>query len=137
MFITVIRYGGLLAVFLIVLAVAKRSYISNFSNLDGYIGIAAGLFLLLGGAIGVRLIKRNSDAAARPELSVLSADGFSNRELEVLLFLCHGYTNNEIAEHLEITRNTVKSHLKNIYGKLDVSNRTQAAAEAKMLNIIG
>lgn len=136
MFITIIRYGGLLAAFLIVLAMAKRSYISNFSEVDGYIGISAGLFLLLGTAIGVRLVKRKPQVRENSELSAMATDGFSERELEVLLFLCHGYSNSEIAEHLKITTNTVKSHLKNIYGKLGVTNRTQAAAEAKMLNII-
>ena len=42
----------------------------------------------------------------------------------------------EIADRLGISQNTVKTHLKNIYGKLGVTNRTQAAAEAKILKIL-
>jgi two-component system nitrate/nitrite response regulator NarP len=42
--------------------------------------------------------------------------------------LSHGYSNRKIAGKLEISDNTVKFHLKNIYEKILVDNRTQAAA---------
>lgn len=52
------------------------------------------------------------------------------REFEVLELLAHGMTNKEIAETLVITTNTVKRHLKAIFGKLDVHTRAAAAAKA-------
>jgi DNA-binding NarL/FixJ family response regulator len=51
----------------------------------------------------------------------------SEREWEVLELVARGYTNVQIAEALRLSDNTVKFHLQNIYQKLGVSNRTEAA----------
>jgi DNA-binding NarL/FixJ family response regulator len=50
----------------------------------------------------------------------------SQRELELLALLRTGSTNKEIADRMFISVNTVKTHLQHLFGKLDVSNRTQA-----------
>jgi DNA-binding NarL/FixJ family response regulator len=52
----------------------------------------------------------------------------SSREQEVLSLIAKGRTNAEVAEALAISENTVRYHLKNIYSKLQVTNRTEAAA---------
>ncbi|MEL6308669.1 MAG: response regulator transcription factor [Chloroflexota bacterium] len=52
----------------------------------------------------------------------------SEREIEVLALVSQGLTNSEIASQLTISKNTVGYHLKNIYSKLEISNRTEAAA---------
>jgi DNA-binding NarL/FixJ family response regulator len=57
-------------------------------------------------------------------------DPLNDRELEVLEQLAHGARNKEIAERLFIVPRTVEYHLANIYAKLGVSNRTEAAREA-------
>jgi DNA-binding NarL/FixJ family response regulator len=57
-------------------------------------------------------------------------DCLTRREREVLELLAQGLTNKEIAEALVITTNTVKRHLKAIFGKLDVHTRSAAAAKA-------
>lgn len=64
------------------------------------------------------------------------AFGLSPREREVLLQLCQGASNKEIAERLVISQKTVKSHLKSIFNKLDVNDRTQAVAFALREGII-
>jgi len=51
----------------------------------------------------------------------------SNREVEVLAHVAKGLTNARVAKNLNITENTVKFHLQNIYQRLKVSNRTQAS----------
>lgn len=58
----------------------------------------------------------------------------TGRELEVLLYIVDGLSNKDIAEKLCITHHTVKAHLTNIFRKLGVENRTQAAVAAKSLN---
>ena len=60
----------------------------------------------------------------------------SERELEVLQLIAQGLTNHEIASRLFVSQNTGKAHTRNIYGKLDVHNRTQAIARARVLGIL-
>jgi LuxR family maltose regulon positive regulatory protein len=55
----------------------------------------------------------------------------SEREMEVFKLLENGLSNQEIAEQLFISMNTVKAHLKSIYSKLGVSNRVQAIAKGR------
>lgn len=58
------------------------------------------------------------------------------RELEVLELIVAGQTNREIGESLAITEGTVKAHVNNILGKLDVSDRTQAVTAALRRGIV-
>ena len=60
----------------------------------------------------------------------------SEREIEVLPLIAEGLTNQEIASRLYLTLNTIKSHSRNIYGKLDVHSRTQAIARAQTLGLL-
>ena len=60
----------------------------------------------------------------------------SEREIEVLQLIAKGLTNQVIATRLYLSLNTVKVHTRNIYGKLGVNNRTQAAARARALGIL-
>ena len=52
----------------------------------------------------------------------------STREEEVLELLSKGYSNKEIADRLELSVDTVRSHLKHIYEKMHVRSRTEAVA---------
>ena len=60
----------------------------------------------------------------------------TDREVEILQLLAAGFTNPVIGSRLYLATNTVKAHLRNIYGKLGVNNRTQAVARARGLGII-
>jgi DNA-binding NarL/FixJ family response regulator len=52
--------------------------------------------------------------------------GLSEKEVAVLVELCHGYTNKQIATRLWLSEQTVKFHLRNIYRKLEIKSRTEA-----------
>ncbi len=69
--------------------------------------------------------------AAQPLAEPLSA-----RELEVLDLIAQGLTNAEIAARLFIAVGTVKRHINNIYGKLQVRHRTEAIAQARDLGLL-
>lgn len=73
---------------------------------------------------------------ARPAISQTLIDPLSTRELEVLSLLATGASNQQIADHLVISPNTVKRHVKHILAKLAVTNRTQAVARARELHLL-
>ncbi len=60
----------------------------------------------------------------------------SERELEVLQLMAQGLTYREIGEHLFVSVNTVRYHVKNLYGKLGVGKRAQAVARARELKLL-
>ncbi len=63
-------------------------------------------------------------------------ESLSDRELEVLRWMASGCTNMEIAQELVLSLNTIKSHARNIYGKLGVKNRTEAVVRARLLGLL-
>ena len=65
--------------------------------------------------------------AAPAQTAETAADRLTNREREILSLAASGLSNGRIAAQLWVTEQTVKFHLSNIYRKLDVTNRTQAA----------
>lgn len=73
----------------------------------------------------------NDDKSSLPEDNLLT-----KREMEVLRLLTEGLFNKEIAYHLSISEKTVKNHVSNIFKKISVSDRTQAAVYAIKNNIV-
>ncbi len=60
----------------------------------------------------------------------------SERELEVLRLVAAGLSNRDIAQELVLATGTVRKHINNIFGKLNVRSRTQAAAQARELGLL-
>lgn len=75
----------------------------------------------------------NSASQDKPNVLI---DEMSPREIEILHLLAKGMTNKELADSLILSISTVKWHLNNIFGKLDVRNRTASVNKARQLNII-
>jgi len=73
-------------------------------------------------------------ARARPAGGLV--EPLSEREIEVLRLIALGRTNQEIARQLVVAPGTVKAHTASIYRKLDVANRTEAAARARQTGIL-
>ncbi|MCO5194351.1 MAG: LuxR C-terminal-related transcriptional regulator, partial [Anaerolineae bacterium] len=71
------------------------------------------------------------DSAENPLIETIS-----EREIDVLVLLADGLTYQEIAQSMFVSVNTVKSHLKSIYGKLGVHNRREAVARARALHLL-
>jgi LuxR family maltose regulon positive regulatory protein len=81
-------------------------------------------------------ITPESKQKTSPTASSLLVESLSEREFEVLRLIVAGMSNREIAEILILEESTVKTHINNIYGKLDVHSRTRAIARAKELDLI-
>lgn len=79
-------------------------------------------------ALNSRLVKRDTD---KDKMKMLT-----DREVEVLKLVAEGKFNKEIASQLNISERTVKNHISNIFKKIDVSDRTQAAVFAIKNNLI-
>jgi DNA-binding NarL/FixJ family response regulator len=77
-----------------------------------------------------RTVFQALDLESHEEEEAARAWGLTKRELAILQELAAGLSNEAIAKKLWITRETVKFHVRNIYRKLDVSNRTEAARVA-------
>lgn len=79
-------------------------------------------------ALNSRLINRDIDKE--------KLESLTKRELEILIQVAGGMFNKEIAINLNISERTVKNHISNIFKKIDVSDRTQAAVFAIRNNIV-
>ncbi len=66
----------------------------------------------------------------------LEVDELTNREREILRLVSEGHSNAQLASMLWITEQTVKFHLSNVYRKLDVANRTEAARWAQLRGLL-
>jgi DNA-binding CsgD family transcriptional regulator len=105
-------------------------------------GAVALLFVILGAWAGSRWGKQGERAvapvvpAALPEQALLDKWGITQREWEVLTAMANGLSNQEIAEQLYVSLNTVKTHVSNIFSKLGVQRRTQAVQRGKELGLL-
>ncbi len=68
---------------------------------------------------------RATEAVPTQPTSILS-----NTQLEIVRLIAAGFSNREIADRVHLSQNTVKSHVREIYRKLDVGNRVEAALTA-------
>lgn len=101
------------------------------------LGLGALFFTGLGLWAGWRLRRARRPAEPFQEnRRALDYLGISERELEILHLVAAGASNKEIARRAFISTNTVKTHLSSLYGKLDVSRRTQAVRKARELGIL-
>jgi LuxR family maltose regulon positive regulatory protein len=81
-------------------------------------------------------MKSEPDAHPSPLIVHPLAEPLTPRELEILSLIAEGLSNQQIAQRLIISEDTVKSHTRSIHGKLGVQRRTQAVARARALGLI-
>ncbi|MBO9647638.1 MAG: response regulator transcription factor [Variovorax sp.] len=81
------------------------------------------------------LVRWRGRAPSQPTATPAS-DALSPRETEVLSLIARGFTYAEVADRMDILLSTVQSHVRNIYGKLDVHNKAEALFEARQLGIL-
>lgn len=133
-------FAGSFAVILIILKTVEFFFFHYKFSFETYLGIIAVIFLIVGIYFGSKLgnKKTGSDASHlnSTNLNAGIETDLSSRELEVLLNVANGLSNQQIADKLFVSLNTIKTHTANIYSKLGVKSRTQAISKAKSLNLI-
>ena len=142
----IILYGFSLAILLFLLKWLELRFIIINHAFEIYAGIIAIMFTALGIWLALKLTKPKIETQIvektiftenfilnEVELNKL---GLSKRELEVLQLMSEGLSNQEIAEKLFVSLNTIKTHTSNLFEKLDVKRRTQAIEKAKRLSLI-
>ena len=91
---------------------------------------------LLAPSVTRRLIDQFARRPATDRSDVAVLDALTDREREVLALVARGLSNAEIAEELVLTEGTVKTHVKHIFEKLDLRDRTQAAIFAYDIGLV-
>ena len=94
------------------------------------------IFLFIGLYINRRVERKSQANTTVIDKEKIAELGISNREYEVLEQIAKGLSNKEIADKLFVSESTVKTHVSNIFLKLDAQRRTQAIQIAKELAII-
>lgn len=144
---SIILYGVSLAALLFLLKWLELRLIIIENAFEIYAGLIAILFTALGIWIALKLTKpktvliEKETFIERPETFTCNEKeliklNISKRELEVLLLMAEGLSNQEIALKLFVSLNTIKTHNARLFEKLEVKRRTQAIETAKRLSII-
>ena len=108
----------------------KKGVRGIFYNSDPLPNLAKGVPAILNGELWYSrkdLMKCLLDSNDDNEFALERRGLLTPREKEILILIASGISNSQIADKLNISRNTVKTHLYNIYNKIKVPNRLQAA----------
>jgi len=135
----IILYGFILALLVFLLKWMQWKFLIVDNSMDIYVGLIAVFFTILGVWVANQLVKpKVKTVIIEKEVYVSQTDEFtvnktelkkldlSSREYEVLQLLAKGYSNSDIAEKLFLSLSTVKTHVSNLFTKMDVKSRTQA-----------
>lgn len=130
-----ILYGIALAALALLLQWLDTRHMIYGWSTPFYVTCVAVIFVALGIWIGNRLTAKPRTVFARNDAAIASM-GISVREVEVLEMLAAGHANKVIARRLDISPNTVKTHVARLFEKLEVASRTQAIQKARELDIL-
>jgi len=144
----IIIYGISLALLVFLLKLMQWKFLIVDNSMDIYVGLIALFFTGLGIWIALQLTKTKVEQVMvekkvfipAEQISIdedaIKALNLSPREYEVLQLMAKGLSNADIADQLYLTISTIKTHVSNLYVKMDVKRRTQAIEKAKSLRII-
>ncbi len=143
----ILLYGLLAGVLIVVLRLIEYRYLIATRSVEIYGGLIAAVFAALGIWLGVTLTGRPERVVVKevsvPAASTFVADparrealGITKRELEILELMAAGMSNKEIADHIFVSENTVKTHASRLFEKLGARRRMQAINTAKGSGLI-
>ena len=129
-------YGAALAAGTFALQWLDYQRLARAHSGEVYTFLVAAAFLALGIFLGARLFGATGAATFDGNPKAQASLGISPRELAVLLQLAAGRSSKEIAAELEVSPNTVKTHVARLFEKLGSTRRTAAINRARELGIV-
>jgi DNA-binding NarL/FixJ family response regulator len=130
-------FAGLILGILLLFQFSKYSLYNSSIQQELVLGIIAIVFFGLGIYLSKRPSKSNEDlSTAQVDYNKIKAFHISNREYDVLEGLAEKLTNKEIASKLFLSESTIKTHVSNLFQKLNAKNRgevVEIAMENKLL----
>tara|TARA_R110002124_G_scaffold17532_3_gene73157 strand:+ start:13970 stop:14392 length:423 start_codon:yes stop_codon:yes gene_type:complete len=136
---TIIIFGSLIISLLVLFQLGKYSIASGNLKTEFVIAVIALVFFFIGLIINSKSNRQDVENSARiSEINTEKIEelGITSREHEILVKISEGLSNKEIADQLFVSESTIKSHVSNLFVKLDVKRRTQAVKKAKTISII-
>lgn len=125
-----------LAVGTLALQLLNYQWLTRTHSQEIFWFLIAGIFLALGVFVGARVFGVKRAATGSSNALAVQNLGISPSELTVLRYLADGHSNKEIAAKLDISPNTVKTHVARLLEKLDANRRTEAISRARELGIL-
>ena len=136
MFRIVFTFALIIIAIILLFRLSAYSLISGNLSAEIVLATVAVVFLIVGLYINRRVQKKSGDNIKDIDKGKIEELGISNREYEVLEQIAQGLSNKEIADKLYVSESTVKTHVSNLFVKLDVQRRTQAIQIAKESGIL-
>jgi DNA-binding CsgD family transcriptional regulator len=133
---TVLIYGAVLAAGAFGLQWLQFGLLVHAHPVEIYVGMFAVAFMALGAWVALKVRRPGDSQSFELNRQAQQSLGLSMRELEVLALLAAGRSNKEIARQLEVSPNTVKSHVGKLFEKLGARRRTEAIFRARELGLI-
>jgi DNA-binding CsgD family transcriptional regulator len=134
---TLLAYGLALAAGSLALQWLEYGIWARFHPLEVYLTLLALAFLALGVWVGAKLFRGPAaNGSFEPNKRARASLGITDREYDVLRQLAAGRSNKEIARQLEVSPNTVKTHVARLFEKLGTGRRTAAIRSARELGLI-
>ena len=136
----VIGFGLLITALLVLFRVASIYNLQGMMDTDIYVAGFSILFLVIGIILSRKLFVKTLIVTQTNPVIInaeeLAKSGISKREAEILLLIHQGLSNQQIADKLFLSENTIKKHISNIFLKLGVERRTEAVKKALELSNI-
>jgi DNA-binding NarL/FixJ family response regulator len=132
----ILLYGAALAALALLVEWMDWRHATQAWSTSFYVLAVALVFAALGIWLGNRLTARPRGPGFVRNDRAMAELGISPRECEVLELLAKGHPNKVIARRLQISPNTVKTHVARLFEKLEAGSRTQAIGKARALDLL-
>lgn len=133
---TVLIFSSLILAILLLFQISKYSLAAGNSSSEWVIASVAIVFFVIGVYLNKKSLHKNTSSEIEIDQKKIDALGLSKREFEVLNGIASGLSNKEIGEKLFLSESTIKTHVSNLFIKLNAKRRTQVIQKAKEMRLI-